>query len=252
MTNENLSNTTKHENANLVVSYLTLRNLIGFCGMLLPIALAIFPSRPTNYHGFEPSISDYFYTDRGDILVVILSVLGVFLLTYTGYNWKERLLTMTAAICGLGVAFVPTQSKCLDCKLSTHTETGGVFSPFFSEGWHLGFAAVFLLCLARMSLKYFVQTNQVSLRKTDGTLTQKGKRNIVYKVCGWIMVICVGILGLYFILKPDLKSFPVIFVFESIAVEAFGFAWLTKGETLWPDGEHYMVKAYQQAKGSVK
>ena len=89
---QHLSDVSKEKNNELVFSYLTLRNLIGFCGISLPWALALFPSRSGSDYGFEPSISDYFYTDRGDVLVVLLSVLGVFLLTYTGYNWRERAL----------------------------------------------------------------------------------------------------------------------------------------------------------------
>jgi hypothetical protein len=51
----------KEKKNDLVFSYLTLRNLIGFAGMLLPVALAVWPKRPSAYHGFEPSISDYCY-----------------------------------------------------------------------------------------------------------------------------------------------------------------------------------------------
>jgi hypothetical protein len=55
----------KESNNDLVFSYLTLRNLIGFCGMLIPWILALWPTRKGPDYGFEPSISDYFYTDRG-------------------------------------------------------------------------------------------------------------------------------------------------------------------------------------------
>lgn len=127
-----------------------------------------------------------------------------------------------------------------------------MIGSLFGEGAHLACAATFLLCLAIMSLVYFPKTNATTLRKPDGSLTQKGKRNIVYKICGWTIIICLVALCLYFIVKPDLGSFPVIFVCETIAVEAFGFSWLTKGETLWPDGEHYAVTAFKQAKASLK
>jgi len=232
----------KEDNNELVFSYLTLRNLIGFGGVSLPIALAIFPSRDSEYYGFEPSISDYFYTDRGDILVVILCVLGAFLITYSGYNWKERLLTFIAGIGSIGVAFVPTIQRCKDCLNSVHTNSGGVFPKLAGTAVHFIFAATFLFVLAILSLVFFTKGRKENCFNTDGTLSQKGKRNIVFKVCGWIIIACLAILGLYFIFKPDLKGFPVIYVFESIAVEAFGLSWLTKGQTLWSDGEHYLLK----------
>jgi len=242
----------KQINNELVFSYLTLRNLIGICGMVLPLALCIFPKRPSGFYGFEPSISDYFYTDRGDILVVILCVLGTFLITYAGYTWKERVLTFIAGICGMAVAFVPTKNRCDQCEFSVHTDNGGVFGNIAGTSWHFVFAATFLFCLAIMSLVYFTKSNEPpDHRKADGTLTQKGKRNIVFKSCGWIIIASLIILGLYFIIKPDLKGFPIVFVFEAIAVEAFGFSWLTKGQTLWSDEEHYLVRALGKVREAI-
>lgn len=243
----------KEEKNELVFSYLTLRNLIGFSGILLPFVLAIAPKRPSDYYGFEPSISDYFYTDRGDILVVVLCILGAFLITYKGYGWKEQLLTFVAGVCGIGVAFVPTKMDCLACDLSVHTGSGGVFSFIAGTGWHFGFAATFLLCLAIMSLVFFTKGNgDESHRKADGSLSQKGKRNIVFKICGWTIIGSLVILGLYFVIRPDLKKFPIVFVFETVAVIAFGFSWITKGQTLWPDGEHYIEKGIAEVKNMLK
>lgn len=237
------SDRSKEAGNQLVFSYLTLRNLIGLCGLCLPFTLAIHPSRPGAYDGFEPSISDYFYTDRGDLLVVILGVLCVFLFTYTGYTWKERTLTAIAAICGLGVAFVPTQRKDVPYDNAVHTNNGSIFHNHLM-GIHLVLAGIFLICLAVMSLRFFTLTDG-ELRYPDHRLTQKGKRNRVYKWCGWIMIASVSILGVYILLKHlaglDLKTFPIILLFETIAVVAFGISWLTKGETLWPDGQHYLV-----------
>jgi len=239
----------KENHNDLVVSYLTLRNLIGFSGMLLPWILALWPTRPGPDYGFEPSISDYFFTDRGDVLVVLLSVLAVFLLTYAGYTWPERALTLLAALCALGVAFVPTSSKCLDCKLSVHTTNGGIFHNHFLT-FHLTFAGIFLICLAVISLRYFKMTGDKPLRLSDGTKTQKAKRNTVYTICGCTMIGCVIILGLYFLTRTHINfgHFPVIYTFETIAVEAFGFSWLTKGQTLWPDGQHYILKVKETFK----
>ena len=246
----------EHDN-NLVFSYMSLRNLIGFSGMLLPFVLMIF-TKKTNGEFVKPSISDYYYTGNGDILVVLLSVLGVFLFTYKGYNWKEKALTTIAAICALGVAFSPMASVAdiADTEVveiapnSIHTAIN-----FGGDIPHGLFAGLFFISVAIISLKYFPRSDAASTKKPDGKKTAKEKRNIVYRICGWTMLACVFILAMYFLIKPFEKlvgGFPIIFALETVAIVAFGISWLTKGETLWPDGKHYMVKAYEDAKNSMK
>ncbi|TRW21492.1 hypothetical protein FMM05_20290 [Flavobacterium zepuense] len=240
----------------LVLSYLTLRNLIGFGGMLLPIVLAVLPSRSSEYRGFEPSISDYYFTDRGDILVVMLCIIGAFLITYYGYSFKEWLLTFIAGICGMGVAFVPTKMGCDACDFTVHTKFGGVFKTLAGTGWHFAFAATFLFSLAIMSLVYFTKgaPGEPAI-KAVGKPTQKARRNRIFKICGWTIIASLVILGIYFILKNfielDLRPFPIVYAFETLAVEAFGFSWLVKGQTLWPDGEHYLVTGFKLFKKAM-
>ncbi|MEI9910981.1 MAG: hypothetical protein WDO71_15705 [Bacteroidota bacterium] len=136
---------------------MSLRNLIGFSGMLLPFVLMFF-TKKTNGEFVKPSISDYYYTGNGDILVVLMSVLGVFLFTYKGYNWKEKALTTIAAICALGVAFSPMASaadiKDTDVREidpnSIHTAIN-----FGGDIPHALFAGLFFIAVAIISLKYF-------------------------------------------------------------------------------------------------
>ena len=239
----------KEQENELVLSYTTMRNLIGFGGMLLPFVLMFFTKEANNVF-VEPSISDYYYTKNGDILVVLLSVLGVFLITYTGYNWREQALTTLAALCAIGVAFSPTGSRAEIDPNSVHTPIN-----FGGHLIHFLFAAVFFIALAIVTLKYFPRSDKPGSEKPDRTKTAKEKRNVVYRVCGWVMIGSVVLLLIYFLLlelsvfKTD---FPVVFVLETIAVEAFGISWITKGETLLPDGEHYMMKAFRKVKNSMK
>ena len=240
----------KEQDNELVLSYTTMRNLIGFGGMLLPFALMFF-TREANNVFVERSISDYYYTKNGDILVVLLSVLGVFLITYTGYNWKEQALTTLAALCALGVAFSPTGSRAeIDPHNSIHTDIN-----FGGDLIHFLFAGVFFVALAIISLRFFPRSDKPPSEKSDGKTTAKEKRNVVYRVCGWIMIASVALLSIYFLLldfKVFKTDFPVVFVLETVAIEAFGISWLTKGETLLPDGEHYMMKAVRKVKDSLK
>jgi hypothetical protein len=240
----------KETGNDLVFSYMTLRNLIGFCGMLLPFILLWTTRHAPDDLRVEPSISDYYYTSNGDVLVVILSVLGVFLFTYKGYNIKENLLSTLAAICALGVAFSPTATKYIRESFSVHT---GKFVVPEIAGLevHLLFAATFFISLAIISLVYFPKSDAEASMPSGSKRTQKDKRNLVFKISGWIMLGCMLILGLYIIIKPFkewIGSFPFIFAMESIAIVAFGVSWITKGESLWPDGEHYLISFLKDPK----
>jgi uncharacterized membrane protein YbhN (UPF0104 family) len=250
----------KENDNNLVFSYMTLRNLIGLSGMLLPFVLVIF-TKESNGRFTEPSISDYYYTANGDLLVVLLSVLGVFLFCYRGYNWKEKAWTTLAAVCGIGVAFSPTRTRWdidgtrqIDKFHSVHSPNSTV-ANFLGFEQHLMFAAIFFIALAIIALAYFPKSSSNLMKKPDGKRTAKAKRNIVYRICGWTMLACVFILAMYMVIKPFgrwVGDFPLIFTLETVAIQAFGISWLTKGETLWPDGEHYMVKAWRDTKENLK
>jgi len=59
------------------------------------------------------------------------------------------------------------------------------------------------------------------------------------------------LLVLYSVLQP-VTTIPVIFILETVAIEAFGLSWITKGQTLWPDGEHYISKGMTMMKAALK
>lgn len=68
---------------------------------------------------------------------------------------------------------------------------------------------------------------------------EKKKRNKIYQVCAIVMIACLVIIGLYMIaLKPcypNLENVHPVFCFEALALVAFGFSWLTKGEFILKD-----------------
>jgi hypothetical protein len=237
----------KEEENELVLSYLTMRNLIGFSGILLPLILVLTTRGEIGEKLIEPSISDYYYTSNGDVLVVLLSVLGVFLFTYNGYNIIEKGLTTLAAFCGIGVAFSPT-ATCEPHSSTIHIANKTVPLLFGIER-HFIFAGLFFISLAIISLVYFPK-----LKDNEMVITpQKKKRNRIYMICGWVIIACIVFLGVYFVLKPSfLQDVPVIFILETIAIEAFGLSWITKGQTLWPDYEHYLQTGYHDLKEALK
>src|SRR3984957_13999613 len=90
----------------LVMSYLLLRFLIGVLAVLLPFVLIL-----VNWalgHGFQPSISGYYYTPMRDIYIGTLCAIGVFLISYYGYDLGDRLITDFAGLGTILAAFFPT------------------------------------------------------------------------------------------------------------------------------------------------
>ncbi len=244
----------KESGNELVISFLTLRNLIGISGMLLPIVLTLLTPKGEQDKVMEHSISEYYYTKNGDLFVVLLSVIGVFLLTYKGYDrFWERTLTLVAGFCGIGVAFFPTATT-MGNSLSIHKVRKEVPEFFGLVQWHFIFAALFFISLALISLIYFRKKDVNSVYLIDGRKKkQKEKRNLVYMICGWTMLISIALMILYFIIDPpSLRNMPVVFALETVAVEAFGISWITKGQTLWPDGEHYMKKGLRKVKHKIE
>ena len=91
----------------LDVSYLNLRRCIGVLGIALPFILrigsAIFPPDPY-------SVSAYYYSAMRNILVASLCVLGIFLLTYRGYDKLDSRITNVCGAATIGVALFPTSN----------------------------------------------------------------------------------------------------------------------------------------------
>jgi hypothetical protein len=77
-------------------------------------------------------------------------------------------------------------------------------------------------------------------RKTSALRTptrHKLMRNTVYAICGWTIIGCIAVMTSLNI--PAVSSFlaPInpLFTFESLALLAFGLAWLTKGNGILAD-----------------
>lgn len=207
---------------NLVFSYLELRKAVGIIGVALPFVLAL-GKLVLQGPGLEPAISSYYYTDLGNWFVGSLCAIGVFLLSTKGYSSHDRIAGFLACIFAVGVALFPMAPA----ANATPTQV--------DIGWaHWTLAALLFLTLAYFSLFLFTKT------KTDPgskPTPQKLKRNLVYRVCGCIILASI-------VLIPVLTHTPIgdkvealhpVFWLESLAVVAFGVSWLTKGETILKD-----------------
>ena len=110
-------------------------------------------------------------------------------------------------------------------------------------------AGIFFIILGFISLSCFTQT----LENMQITIRGK-KRNNIFRVCGWIMLISVASMTIYFVsdsVSSMLGGIPFIYIMETAATWAFGISWLTAGETIYPEGEHYIVSGYKVLKHIV-
>ncbi len=206
----------------LVFSYLTLRKAVGYLGMALPIAVAlgawiIFGT------GLQGSLSGYFYTGMRGVFVGTLWAIGFFLFSYQGYERRDFVAGRIAWLAALGVSLFPT------------TPDGPVTDVQARIGMvHYIFASIFFLTIIYFAYFLFTQTDP-----TQPPTRKKLQRNVVYRVCGIVMLICMILAALYTFLPASISGiftpYHPIFWCETIAIEAFGISWAIKGEVLLKD-----------------
>jgi len=121
----------------------------------------------------------------------------------------------------VGLALFPTSP--LTGASATQTLVGHI---------HLTFASALFLTLAYFSLVLFRKTNPAKQMTA-----RKKQRNLVYAVCGYTILVCIGLVVVDFAFLKDsaLQAIDAVFWLESAAVLAFGISWLTKGEAILAD-----------------
>jgi hypothetical protein len=200
----------------LIISYLTMRKIVGLLGISLAPILILGSFIFDNTNRVQISISAYYYTSMRDALVGIICGLSLFLFSYHGYSRQDSLASKSAGFFALCIVIFPT---------SATPDKTDIISTL-----HYITAAIFFAILAYMSIVLFT--------KSSGDMTpEKKKRNWVYRVCGVIMlvsVICIPIASIPAI-KKYISFLKPTLVFESAALISFGISWLIKGEFLLKD-----------------
>jgi len=113
---------------------------------------------------------------------------------------------------------------------------GIAFFPTVREGawdwvaWvHFYCAAGFFVILALISLFLFTRGEK---RPTG----RKLKRNIVYRVCGIIMLVSLAGMEIFFLFfNENHEDSRFVIIAETVTLISFGISWLTKGGSLYPD-----------------
>src|ERR1700712_3511143 len=96
------------------LSYLQIRRSVGVLGIALPVLVSVGTILFSNCAHLKGSISDYYYTIMGSVLVGILCGVSLFLYSYKGFNKWDKISSNIAAVCALGVAFFP-MNVCKTC-----------------------------------------------------------------------------------------------------------------------------------------
>jgi drug/metabolite transporter (DMT)-like permease len=216
-------------NRDLLISYITLRRLVGVLGMALPVLLLFGSMIIGDCDGPQRSISYCYHTRVGNLFVGLLCAICLFLFIYKGRRPIDGILANVAGILGSLVALIP-------CELQETPDGSCIvargITPSHLQGTvHNIIAGLFLLTLAYFSIAIFTRVD-----KPLPPNTRKPTRNVIYRICGWIMVACVILCALVIKFEPEgiMKLKPIFFL-ETAALWAFGFSWLVKGETLWRD-----------------
>lgn len=218
----------------LALSQLTLRKGLGILGIALPLVLALASALNSDID-LRRSLSAYYYAPHlRDMLVGVLWAIGAFLVFYRGYgsvpsafqklpNWLSRHMTDTklttlAGIGALMAAILPTcefQDKC-----PTQLIAGG----------HLVGSILFLGTLAVLSIWSFTESDT----PPQDWDTPKKWANRIYVTCGWTILASLALCAPLVAYRIDaIGPIPMpVFWLESLAIWAFGIAWLVKGDAI--------------------
>lgn len=211
-----------------------LRKAIGLIGFCLPFALLL--GVVAFDVPMQHSISRFFFTGLRDIFVIAMGGVGVFLIAYHGHDpeadeWlTDWRVSTVAGVAALGVALIPTL-----CDITCYEPPTLADRLIVSEAWqgalHSGAAGIFLSSLAVMCICLFTRTDAVD------PPPDKLRRNRLFRACGAVILTMVAALFLFKLVLRDLglswdTAWHFTFWAESVAVWAFGTAWLVKGEAL--------------------
>lgn len=204
------------EPESIIISYLTLRKVIGFLGILLIPTLilgGLVLDRPIEV---RVSASAYYWSHMRNVLVGTLCCISLFLFSYHGRIWQDSFTSKLAALFALGIAFFPTSptNQKDDISSKLHYITSGCF----------------FVLLSYMSIFLFT--------KIYGERTKKKiKRNRIYRICGIVMILSVACIPLDRIQVIDqyLSFLRPVLLLETFTLTAFGLSWLTKGQFILKD-----------------
>jgi len=212
----------------MVFSYLTLRKVVGVLGTALPFVLSL-GGLLVFRTGLQSNLSGYYYTGMRDVYVGTLFAIGVFLLSYKGYQPVDNMAGNLACAFAVGLALFPTMPDLPASSVRSLSSEAVLIGMV-----HFGFAALFFGTLIYFCLFVFTKTDP--RRKPTH---RKQERNRLYRACGAAMALCMLLALVYYLLPGEaagsIARYKPVFWLEAAAIVAFGVSWLTKGEAILRD-----------------
>jgi hypothetical protein len=215
------------------LTYFAERRAAGYIGIALPLLVLLYDGIAM---GCVPgSISGSYHTDARNIFVGSLCAVGVFLVCSIGYK-DDKWWSILAGVLAVIVAFCPT-------KVDEACKVDGASNLAWTPVVHGIAACALFLVFTYFCLVLFTRTHANGTVKKRPALKElrgpKKQRNIVYIVCGWIMLAAIGVFALFSIVAAVHKNFTepryLVFGVEWVCLWSFGFAWLVKGQQLFKD-----------------
>src|SRR6266487_5303484 len=108
----------------MIVSYLTLRRVVGFLGVMLPVVLALWGFAITSPPALRDSISAYYDLRTRDVLVGVLFTIAWFMFTYHGHDSRDNVAGYFAWLFALGVALFPASGSAREQAVHFASATG--------------------------------------------------------------------------------------------------------------------------------
>jgi len=208
-------------NNSKVFDYRVLRLLVGIIAFAIPICVTIISSDSLS------SISASYFTKARDAFVGMLFIVSAFLWAYNGHSKTQSYMSKIAAVSAIFVAVFPTVRD--NCETST-TSVIHYVSAFIL------FSILTYFCLGPFR------------KNTRGKGGKKGRRSIIYLICGLIMFASMLGIGIGEIALSDelMATLRITYWAETIALFSFGCAWMVAGKYFKPlvdkDEELYLIK----------
>ncbi len=189
------------------------RFMLGIICGLLPVLCLLFGLLGgmvgINNPEWYVSISATYFANSNMCMIGALCLCAFFLFTYQGYDLGDKVLTTISGISALLIVACP-------CSAMGTAAYLGLFAlpAAISNIIHAIAAAALFLAFALMILTQFTKGG-------------RSRRNIIYYICGIIMLLAMGVvaIGMFVNFVPYMTM-----ICEFIMLEAFAIAWIIKSD----------------------